>query len=149
VARIREIVRTSRSREEVFDHLADFTTSASWDPGIAAAKRLDAGPLGVGARFEVRLQLGPVTAPLVYEITTYDRPDRLVLTTVGRVHRGEDDVRFQTSAEGTEIVWNAMFAIRGPGRLIDPFLAVGFRKAGLEAVEGLAAELDGEVISRR
>jgi hypothetical protein len=149
MARIREIVRTSHSREEAFDHLADFTTTAAWDPGIVAAKRLDAGPLDVGARFEVRLQLGPATVPLVYEITTYERPDRLVLTTVGRVHRGEDDVRFQTSAEGTEIVWNAMFAIRGPGRLFDPLLAVGFRKAGLEAVEGLATELDGEVISRR
>lgn len=149
MARIREIVRTARSREEAFDHLADFTTTASWDPGIVAAKRLDAGPLGVGARFEVRLQLGPTTVPLVYEITTYERPDRLVLSTVGRVHHGEDDVRFQRSAEGTEILWNAMFAVRGPGRLLDPLLAVGFRKAGREAVEGLAGELDGEVISRR
>jgi dehydrogenase/reductase SDR family member 12 len=148
VARITETLLTPRTPQEAFDHVADFTTSADWDPSIATARRLDGGDLGVGARFEVRLQLGPRTAPLVYEITAYERPHRVVLVTRGRVHRGRDDVRFRAVEGGTEVTWDATFELRGPGVLLDPLLARGFRRAGAAAVEGLARSLDGEVASR-
>jgi carbon monoxide dehydrogenase subunit G len=141
MARIRETLQVPISPEQAFDHLADFTTTASWDPGISAARRLDDGPLGVGSRFQVRSKIGPATVPLVYEITHYDRPNRLVLHTKGRLHEGEDDVRFAPSGDGTEVTWNAMFRVRGPGLLLDPALGVGFRRVGAKAVEGLERSL--------
>lgn len=141
MARITETLVVPRTPEESFDHVADFTTTEEWDPGVASARRLDAGPLGVGARFEVQLRLGPRTVPLTYEITSYDRPTRVVLTTVGRIHRGQDDVTFRPAVGGTEITWDATFAVRGPGALVDPLLAVGFRKAGKAAVAGLSDSL--------
>lgn len=147
MARIVEHVRTPRSREEAFDHLADFTTTATWDPGITRARRLDDGPLGVGSRFEVHVKLGLVAVPFVYEITTYDRTDHLVLVTRGPFHVGRDDVRFRTTVDGTEVTWDAEFAVRGPGgRLIDPLLAIGFRRTGRAAVAGLAEALSGRVL---
>lgn len=142
MARITEVIEIPVSPERAFDHVADFTTTADWDPGISAAKRLDAGPLQEGARFEVQLELGPVELPLVYEITTYDRPHHLVLTTVGPTHRGQDDVTFAPSERGTRLTWNAAFALRGPGLLIDPALGLGFRRAAKEAVAGLEASLN-------
>ena len=147
MARIVEHVRTPRSREEAFDHLADFSTTASWDPGISRAERLDDGPLGVGSRFRVHVRLGLVTAPFVYEIVTYDRSDHLVLETRSPLHFGRDDVRFRSTVDGTEVTWDAEFAVRGPGgRLIDPLLGVGFRRTGRAAVAGLADALDGRVL---
>lgn len=149
VARITEHVRTPLEREAAFDHLADFTTTAAWDPGIARAERLDDGPIGLGSRFRVHLRLGLVTVPLVYEITAYDRADHLVLDTRSPLHRGRDDVRFRSTLDGTEITWDAEFAVTGPfevGRLLDPVLGVGFRRAAREAVDGLARALEGRVL---
>lgn len=141
MARISEPLQVPIRPEQAFDHVADFTTSASWDPGITEARRLDDGPIGVGSRFEVQLKLGLVSVPLVYEITRYERPNRVVLHTKGRLHEGEDDVRFAPSEAGTEVTWNAMFRVRGPGKLIDPALGVGFRRTAAKAVEGLERSL--------
>jgi carbon monoxide dehydrogenase subunit G len=129
--------------ELAFDNVADFTTTATWDPGITGSERLDDGPLGVGSRFEVHVKLGPVSVPLVYEITTYDRPHRVVLETKGLVYHGEDDVTFAPHDDGTQVTWNAMFRLRGPGMLLDPALGVGFRRTVAEAVEGLERFLRG------
>jgi hypothetical protein len=147
MARITEHIDAPVTPEVAFDSLADFTTTADWDPGIAAAERLDSGPIGLGSRFEVRSKIGLLTVPLVYEITRYERPDRLVLTTVGTFHRGEDDVRFEARSDGgTGVTWRAMFAVRGPlGRLIDPGLAIAFRRVGKAAVAGLERSLREQV----
>lgn len=141
MARITEVIDVPIAPQRAFDHVADFATTEQWDPGINRAERLDAGPLGEGARFRVHLKLGPVEVPLVYEITVYERPHRVVLTTVGPTHRGEDDVTFAPSAAGTRLTWNAAFALRGPGLLVDPALGVGFRRAAKDAVAGLEASL--------
>jgi hypothetical protein len=124
-----------------FDAVADFTSSAAWDPGIASARRLDDGPLGVGSRFEVRYRFGPVTSPLVYEIVRYDRPSRVVLATDSLLHTGEDDVRFEQVGLATEVRWLARFGFRGPGRLLEPLLRVGFPRVAREAADGLATYL--------
>lgn len=144
MARIAETLRVPSAPEDAFDLVADFTSTTDWDPQIRSARRLDDGPIGVGSRFEVKLALGPTEVPLTYEITRYERPDRVVLTTVGTLHRGEDDVRFRAVDGGTEVVWGAEFALRGPGgKLIDPLLGVGFRRAARGAVDGLAEALGG------
>lgn len=143
MARIRETLQVDIPAEVAFDHLADFTTTEEWDPGIASARRLDEGPIGAGSRFEVRQRLGLVTVPLVYEITRYERPNRLVLRTKGLLHEGEDDVRFSHGEQGTEVVWNAMFRVRGPGLLLEPALGAGFRKVGKKAIAGLERFLSG------
>jgi hypothetical protein len=132
----------SATPEEAFDAVADFTSAATWDPGVAAARRIDEGPLRVGSRFALRYRVGgPVTVPLTYEITHLQRPDRVVLRTRSLVHEGEDDVRFEVGASGTRVVWHARFGLRGPGRLTEPLLRLGFPRVAAEAGDGLAAFL--------
>jgi hypothetical protein len=151
MARITEQLASPAAPEVAFDTLADFSTTAEWDPGIAAAERLDNGPIGLGSRFEVRSKIGPLTMPLVYEITHYERPDRIVLSTSGPFHRGEDDVRFEAGPDGgTVVTWMAMFAVRGPvGRVIDPPLRIGFQRVGKAAVAGLGRYLHRQVRATR
>jgi hypothetical protein len=141
MARITEQLAVPLSPEQAFDHVADFTTTADWDPGITDAERIDAGVFGLGSRFRVKLALGAARVPLVYEITTYERPYRVVLTTRSPVHLGEDDVTFEATDDGALVTWNAMFRLRGPGRLLDPALGIGFRRTAKEAVAGLEASL--------
>ena len=137
MARVSAPISVPIPPELAFDNLADFTTTAVWDPAITATERLDDGPLGVGSRFKVHDKIGPVTVPLLYEITTYDRPHRVVLETKGLLHRGGDDVTFAADGDGTRVTWTATFRLRGPGRLLDPALGVSFRRIVADAVRGL------------
>jgi len=141
MARIRETLQVAIAPEQAFDHVAEFTSTASWDPGITAARRLDDGPLGVGSRFEVQSKIGPASVPLVYEITHYERPGRVVLRTKGLLHEGEDDVRFVPRDGGTEVAWDARFRVRGPGLLLEPALGPSFRRVGAKAIKGLERSL--------
>lgn len=141
MARIRATIRADVAPEVAFDLIADFTSTVRWDPGIRSAERLDAGPIGVGARFAVGIVLGARTTEAIYTITTHDRPSHVVLETVGPWYRGVDDVRVRPEADGCVLEWSAEFSLRGPGRLLDPLLGVGFRRVAARAVEGLEAEL--------
>jgi hypothetical protein len=148
------VVRTvAASPEEAFDVVAEFSSAAAWDPGVASARRLDDGPLRVGSRFALRYRLaGPVTVPLTYEVTHLERPDRVVLRSRGLAHEGGDDVRFVTGATGTEVTWHARFRLRGPGRLLEPGLRRVFPGIAAEAGDGLQRHLDevaGHAAGRR
>ena len=46
-------IETNAAASDVFRYVADFSTVAEWDPTVEHAIRLDKGPLGEGARFEV------------------------------------------------------------------------------------------------
>jgi hypothetical protein len=128
-----------------FAYIADFTNTQHWDPQITTAVREDAGPLRVGSAFRVSLLLGPGsrTVPLVYTITELSPGEQVVLETSGWWYRGRDDVRIRPADDGSEVVWDATFALRGPFLLLEPLLAVGFRRTARKAVAGLRSALTG------
>jgi hypothetical protein len=147
VARITETLEVELPAHEVFDYIADFSTTAEWDPGIRSARRLDpeAAAVGLGSRFELRADLKVLTAPLVYEITTHEAPNRVVLRTRNLLVEGVDDVTVEALTDTrSRVRWEAEFSFRGPGALLDPLLQPGFRWVGAKAVRGLT-----EVLQRR
>jgi hypothetical protein len=143
MARIVEHLPVPVAPVTAFDYVADFTTTAAWDPMITSSVRLDAGPLTVGSSFAVELALGGRTVPLVYTITVLEPSSRVVLETRSRWFWGRDDIGVSAGdAPDTAVVrWDATFALRGPLRLLDPLLAVGFRRVAARAVAGLVREL--------
>ena len=147
MARIVETFTAPVPPATAFALVADFTTTASWDPLISAARRLPGGPggPGVGDRVEVDLAMGSRTVPVVYEVTAHEPPHRVVLEAAGAWFRGRDDIRVAAGdAPGTSTVtWDATFALRGPLVVLEPLLAVGFRRTAAKAVAGLAAALRG------
>ncbi len=53
---LREIIEVSQAPEVAFDAVEDFSSSAEWDPGVAAAERVgdgEAAPSGVGAVYRL------------------------------------------------------------------------------------------------
>ncbi len=144
MARIVELFPVPVSAAAAFAYIADFTNTREWDPMIDAAVRLDEGLLRVGSSFEVALRVGSRTIPLVYTITEMELDEHVVLETSGSWYRGRDDVRIRPAtdgSDGSEVQWDATFALRGPLSLIDPLLAVGFRRTAGMAVAGLRAAL--------
>jgi len=49
VTKVSKSVLISRTPQEVFTYLADFTNTAEWDPGVAEATKTSAGPVGFGS----------------------------------------------------------------------------------------------------
>jgi carbon monoxide dehydrogenase subunit G len=126
-----------------FAYVADFTNTRHWDPQIDEARRLDSGPIGVGSAFEVALRIGSRTTMLVYTVMTFSPDEHVVLETSGSWYRGRDDVRIRPSATGgSEVRWDAVFALRGPLVILEPLLRVGFRRTARKAVDGLEAALN-------
>jgi dehydrogenase/reductase SDR family protein 12 len=141
MTRIQERISADLPVEDAFDYIADFTTNAEWDPNTTAARRLDEGPIGVGAHYEVHVRLGGRTAPMTYRITEYDRPNRVVLVGEGSGVSSVDDIRFERSADGTTVDYAADIQLGGFLRLVQPFLGNRFERLGKDAAARMTREL--------
>jgi len=142
MAHIVEDVPTTASPERAFAYLEDFTSTADWDPGVLAARRLDSGPVRTGSVFELDLSLGRRSMPLRYTVVEHEPGRRIALETRGSWYRGRDVVTVSARPDGGATVrWDATFALRGPLLLLDPLLARGFRRVAALAVAGLADAL--------
>lgn len=140
-----QLVRTftvDRPVEEVFDVLADFSTAGAWDPAMAGAVHAGGPRVGEDARFRLHVDLpGPLTVPLTYETTTYVRPSRVVHRVDSAFVRGRDNLTVRSVEGGTEVTWDAEFALRGPGALLDPMWQRGFEGIADDSIAGLVAFL--------
>ncbi len=52
---IRKQIMTDLPVEQAFNYVADFASSAEWDPGVESARRIgdETGPIEVGTRYEL------------------------------------------------------------------------------------------------
>lgn len=140
--RLREQLQTSLPIEDTFAFVADFANSSTWDPGVASAERIDAGPLGVGAQYRLGVRMRGRVAPMEYRITTFDAPRRVVLTGEGSGVSAVDDIRFEPAGAGTRIDYVADIQLSGMARLLTPFLGGTFAKIARDAVGGMQRGLD-------
>jgi dehydrogenase/reductase SDR family protein 12 len=148
MAHYRTSVTTPLDPEAAFGSVADFTTVADWDPGVSRSTRVDSGGLGVGSAFDVDVALGGRNVTFRYEVTEWSAPERCVL----RAERGPmvslDTISVEALPGGGSVVtYDAVLELRGPLRLFDLLLAVGFRRVGDRAAAGLEAHLVGAVRS--
>lgn len=146
MAHIVEDLRVPVPPSIAFAYVADFTNTRHWDPQIDEARRLDTGPIGVGSAFEVALRIGSRTTMLVYTVMVFVPDEQVVLETTGTWYHGRDDVRIRPAtgsgpANGSEVRWDATFALRGPLVVLEPLLRIGFRRTAQKAVAGLGAAL--------
>jgi carbon monoxide dehydrogenase subunit G len=136
--------------DEVFDYLADFTTSAEWDPGVVSARRLDDGPVRAGSRFDVQVRFAGRTLPMTYRVERADRPTRLELTGVSPSSTARDVIALAPDGEGhTRVTWTLEVTLTGWSRLAEPLLGPLLRRLGRKAMDGLAATLDRRSRARR
>jgi len=142
VTNLRESLETSLPIEQAFATIADFSNAPQWDPGVATSERLDGGLLGVGARFRLRVRIGPLTAPMEYVVATWEPPRRVVLTGRGSGVAAIDDIRFEVVPTGTRIDYQADIRLRGPLRLLEPLAGGTFGRIARDAREGMQRALD-------
>jgi carbon monoxide dehydrogenase subunit G len=144
MARIEERLEVDRPIEEAFDYLADFSTTAEWDPGIVEARRGEDGPIGVGSTFHLVSEFNGKRLRLTYVMTEYERPRRFVVVGDGPSFHGVDDIRFTDAGGGrTVIFYRADLKLTGLAKLAAPFMGGRFAELGRKAIAGLRAALDG------
>jgi hypothetical protein len=143
MARYNTTVQSNQSREEAFASLADFANAAEWDPGVASGERLSDQPVGLGSRFRLKCRFFGRLIPLEYRITAFEAPSRLVFVAdQGRIS-SVDEIRFVPVDAGTSVTYNAELRLKGRlGPLMNPIVALVFRRIGGRAAEGLRRSLN-------
>ena len=143
MAVLRERIDTELDLERAFAFVADFANSQAWDPGVASSTRIDPGPVGVGARYQLGIRMGGRVAPMEYAITRFEPNRRVVLQGRGSSVDAVDDISFEAMPTGTTITYVADIRLRGLMRLLAPFAGGAFRKIAANARDGMQRALDG------
>ena len=142
MTRLHETIDTALPADDAFAFIADFANAQRWDPGVASSERLDAGPVGLGARYRLGVRMRGKVAPMEYRITTYEPSRRVVLTGEGSGVSAVDEIRFEPTATGTRIDYTADIRLGGWMRLVEPFAGGAFRKIATDALGGMQKALD-------
>ena len=145
MARYVASLTTARPLEEVFDYLADFSTTAEWDPGVVEASRVGDGPVGLGSRFDLVTEFMGRKTELSYEIVAFDRPHLVTLRGENATVVSLDTITFEATDAGTRLTYDADLTLKGALRLGDPLLKLVFGRIGDAAVGGLTKRLDAVV----
>jgi carbon monoxide dehydrogenase subunit G len=150
LTKLHERIETSLPIEETFNFIADFANSSRWDPGVATSERIDAGPVGLGARYALGVRMRGRVAPMEYRITTYEPPTRVVLTGEGSGVSAVDEIRFAPRADGTgtAIDYTADIRLGGWMRVVQPFVGGTFEKIAKDALGGMQRALDDRAAVR-
>ncbi len=144
MTRLVEQIMTALPREAAFAYVADFSRQSEWDPNTTSSRRIDDGPLGVGARFALEVSLGGRTAPMEYRITEYEPSRRVVLTGEGSGVWSSDEITFTDTPGGTRVDYVAEIKLSGLLGVLQPLLGRAFAKIGRGAVEGMRAALEAQ-----
>ena len=139
---IRETIHTNLSPENAFAFIADFVNNPAWDPGTATAERINPGPVAVGARYRLGINMRGKVVPMEYTITTHDAPRRVVLEGEGSGVTATDEISFSPDGNGTRIEYVAEIHLQGLMRLVEPFVGGAFEKIGRQARDGMQEALD-------
>jgi len=148
MTKLHERIETTLPIDDAFAFVADFANASHWDPGVATSERIDAGPVGLGARYDLGIRLRGRIAPMEYRITTYEPSTRVVLTGEGSGVSAVDEIVFAATPTGTAIDYTADIRLGGWMRLVQPFAGGAFRKIASDALGGMQVALDARAAAR-
>jgi hypothetical protein len=132
---------TAASADQAFAYLAQFDNTQHWDPGVSSARPLGDGPPELGSRYAVNVELGGGAEELIYEITEYDPPRRVVLIADGSKFVSHDEISVVSQGDGAQVTYRAELTLKGLMKIGAPFAGRALRKAGDAAIAGLTREL--------
>lgn len=139
--RVQRTVRTTRSPEQVFSYLADFTTTMQWDPGTVETT-LVSGDGGVGTTYRNISSFMGRRTELTYTVVERDRPQRFALRGENATLTADDVMTFRPDGDGTYVTYTADFTFKGLLRFVAPLLTPAFTKLGDAAEKGMREAFD-------
>ena len=138
---LRHVIEVDQGPEQAFDAVADFSSSAAWDPGVEEARRIregDEAAAGVGAIYQLKVTFRGRESEMTYRTTEYRRPSRVVLEGIGPKVAATDTIEFEpVSGGGTRITYVADLRLIGLAKIAEPFLKGEFDAMGTRALAGM------------
>jgi hypothetical protein len=135
-------VRTPWSVDKAFAYMSDLSNFEEWDPGTKSARLVSGIPGTVGATYDV--SVGLTTLRYVTE-EVGDQHVRAVAES--GLLRSIDTVTVEPDRDGSTVVYDAHLEPKGVLGLAEPLIGVMFRRIADKGARGLAAKLDGELLS--
>jgi carbon monoxide dehydrogenase subunit G len=127
---------SAKPPEETLRLIADFRNLMSWDDSVQSVIPRDE-VFSQGAAYDVRVLFSGNPIEMVYTVTAYEPGVRAVLTGVAAKATAIDRIEVATTDRGTRVDYVAEIRLAFPYNLLDPVLAIGFKKTVDHAVEGL------------
>jgi hypothetical protein len=139
----RGTVNSTVKQDELFDYMADFSNAQEWDPGTVSAKRLDSGEIAKGSRFELVVSFAGREMPYTYEVTEYERPNRVVVEADSDATHLTDTMSVAAAeGRGSILTYDAKLDLKGWRNVLAPVMVILFRRLGEKGRAGLERELN-------
>jgi NAD(P)-dependent dehydrogenase (short-subunit alcohol dehydrogenase family) len=139
---LHETVDVTRTPDEAFAYISDFTTTVEWDSTAIAARKLTPGAIAVGTEFEVECALPVGSITVLYTVRELQANTRIVLRGSCRFFDIEDTISCAALATGTRIDYRAEFFFKPLIAPIAGFSQKGLEAMGRESVAGLGLALN-------
>ena len=134
--RFKRQIYAGKAPTEVLRLVADFRHLQSWDDSVVSVEPLDE-VFGQGSRYRVRVLFNGNPIDMVYTVSMYEAGVRAVVSGVAAKAKATDTIEVASLGEGTIIKYTAKIDMAFPFNLLDPILAIGFKKTVDRAVAGL------------
>ena len=90
---------------------------------------------------ELDFKIAGRVTELTYEVTEYDRPERVRLFCDAGWFTSDDTIEVAPDGAGSAVTYTAIVKMKGVLGLFDPIMQLGFNRAGKQAAEGLRETL--------
>ncbi len=138
-----ESIVVERELADCFRYVQDFSTIEQWDPGVYRAEKMTPGPVDVGTRFQLLLNIAGKRLPMEYQLTACEEDRRLVFVGENPWLQAEDTISFAEAGAGkTKITYQALLTIKALPQLTLPAMTPALTRVGKKAVSGLKTALN-------
>ena len=137
----RRTFTTATPIDKVFEFMADFRSTESWDPGTVRCSLLSEA-VGPGAVYRNISEFLGREADLTYTTLVHEPPSRLHFQGTKTSFVGDDRFTFAPHGSGTEVRYHATFEFSGAVALATPLVALYLPALARKTVKQLRATLD-------
>lgn len=140
--RVQTNVSTTKSPQEVYDYLVDFSNQVEWRYNVLESELVDGQTGRVGARYRQRVKQGPKEMVTHVELARAEPPRTVAFRTVGSgpvSASGTSDIR--EADGGARVTTDVEIEMRGIMRLFEPMMGPSMRKTAARYEQALTERL--------
>jgi len=138
---IRKTVVVDKPLIEVFDYLADFTTTTQWDPNTVVTTRVS-GAGEVGTTYVNTSRFRGRETKLRYVVEDVETDLFVRLRGENATLRATDTIEFDRVDGLTRVTYTADFQLKGVWRLAAPLVRGALQELGDTAADGMKSALE-------
>lgn len=140
--RVEELATVKRPPPEVFAYLANLDNIARWQSEVVTSKVTSSGPVGVGTRFSETVKIGPWRLVAECAVTDYQQDRQFGFSADSKPVAYQGRFEVEPSSDGTRLVLEGTFRLKGAWRLLQPLLASDLRKGARGEMETIKRQLE-------